>query len=89
MIRYQNYIPNAFPLHQNCPETIKASDKNEEENERENQIEELNLDKDEKYIHLLKPYNYERVQEGDDVLQKVVYTYMCKYDNCDKQFTKA
>lgn len=85
----QNNFIQTMNAHQNLPMSGIPSDRNEEEYERERQIEALNLDKDEKYLHLLKPYQYERVRAGDDVLEKVAYTYICKYQGCDKHFTKA
>lgn len=63
--------------------------KNSEEFQREKYIESLKLPKDEKYFHLLMPYKHQRIQEDDEIFQKVTYTYVCKYDDCDKVFSKA
>lgn len=88
----QVFPPSYFGQNEpNLEATHRAASerRNLAEYEREQQIEAMTLDKDEKYFHLLKPYKYERVQQGDNLLQKVAFTYVCKYDGCDKTFTKA
>lgn len=62
---------------------------NKEEFEREEKIKILRLCKDDMYYHLLKPYKYTRFSEFDEKEQKEKYTYECKYEECNKVFTKA
>jgi len=83
-----SYLPDS--LAQTIPNgNISDKRRNQIEYDREQEIEALTLDKDEKYFHLLKPYHYQRVQHGDNIVRKVTYTYICKYDNCNKTFAKA
>lgn len=56
---------------------------------REKQIKDMELDKDEMYYYLLKPYKCHRINDFDEFQQKNNYTYVCRYDGCDKRFTKA
>ena len=84
----QNYLLHQKVLKYYSQQT-QSGLRNKEEFERERKIENLNLDKDDKYLELLKPYRYERREEGGDFLHKVAYKYICKYNNCDKNFTKA
>ena len=49
----------------------------------------MNLSKDDMYGELLKPYKHERLISRDSVYLKTKYTYLCKYDDCNKFFTKA
>lgn len=62
---------------------------NRDELEREQRIKAMNLGKDDMYLQLLAPYKYERNMSRDDVLLKNKFTYHCKYDKCEKVFTKA
>ena len=62
---------------------------NREEFEREERIKILRLCKDDMYYHLLKPYKYTRHSEFNEKEQKEVFTYQCKYENCNKMFAKA
>lgn len=57
--------------------------------QREKKIKDLDLDKDEMYYYLLKPYHCDRDNDFDEFQQKNNFTYICKYPECDKKFTKA
>ena len=63
--------------------------RNNKEFKREKNIESLKLSKDKKYFHLLQPYKHERIKDEDEMFQKITYTYVCKYDECNKVFSKA
>jgi hypothetical protein len=69
--------------------TSENRKRNTEEYVREQYIESLQLSKDDKYLHLLKPYLHERIKHEDKMFQKVKYTYVCKYRDCYKVFNKA
>lgn len=66
-----------------------TSSLNRAELNREIQIKELNLDKEEMYYYLLKPYECERINDFDDFQQKNNYTYICRYNQWGKNFKKA
>ncbi len=83
-----SYFPN-YHLQGSATDKEAVERRNQAEYDREQKIEALTMDKDEKYLHLLEPYKYQRVQQGDNVLQKMAFTYICKYDDCDKSFAKA
>lgn len=68
------------------PEQIAC---NMKEFERANKIEAMNLSKDDMYFLLLKPYKYERLLENDPITRKMKYAYRCKYDDCNRYFTKG
>jgi hypothetical protein len=63
--------------------------RNMKELERSNKIESKNLSKDDMYFLLLKPYKYERLLENDPLTWKMKYTYRCKYNDCNRYFTKG
>lgn len=41
------------------------------------------------YYRLLMPFQYEEIVTVDKELDKPKYLYICKYGNCQKEFTKA
>eukprot|EP00344_Euplotes_crassus_P012190 CAMPEP_0197004224 /NCGR_PEP_ID=MMETSP1380-20130617/20725_1 /TAXON_ID=5936 /ORGANISM="Euplotes crassus, Strain CT5" /LENGTH=259 /DNA_ID=CAMNT_0042422953 /DNA_START=15 /DNA_END=794 /DNA_ORIENTATION=+ len=86
---FQQLYYNQFQTQPHAQEISASERRNIMEYQREQEIEALTLDKDEKYFHLLKPYQYQRMQHGDNLVQKVTYTYICKYDGCNKTFAKA
>lgn len=47
------------------------------------------MTKDEMYDELLKPYKCEKIVNKDFQNDKEKVIYVCKYENCDKRFTKT
>ena len=48
-----------------------------------------NMTKDEMYDELLKPFKYEKLVEKDAAHDKKKITYKCRYEECNKRFTKT
>jgi uncharacterized Zn-finger protein len=47
------------------------------------------LSKDQLYDEMLKPYNYEKRIDTDPATLKFRIIYCCKYNECNKKFTKV
>lgn len=48
-----------------------------------------NMTKDEMYDEMLKPFKYQKCVEKDPVTHKLKVSYLCKYTNCNKEYTKT
>ena len=48
-----------------------------------------NISKEEIYEKLLKPFRHEKVKIWDQALGRFKISYICKYDECNKEFTKT
>ena len=49
----------------------------------------LNISKEEIYEKLLEPFRHEKVKTWDQALGRFKISYICKYDECNKEFTKT
>ena len=47
------------------------------------------ITKEQIYEQLLKPFRHEKVKQWDDTQNKFKVSYVCRYENCDKEFTKT
>ena len=47
------------------------------------------ISKEEIYEKLLKPFQHEKVKIWDSVQSRFKISYVCKYDECEKEFTKT
>ena len=47
------------------------------------------ISKEEIYEELLKPFRHEKVKIWDQSLDRFKISYVCKYEECNKEFTKT
>ena len=47
------------------------------------------ITKEQIYEQLLKPFRHEKVKQWDDTQSRFKVSYVCKYENCNKEFTKT